>query len=147
MVVVMAHSIVIDGTRHEIDDVGDVIDVGAASDGPLIRVQRGVDGAVVISTAAATRDGAPMLGNLAVVAAGEGALVRAGALLVRVEWQAVARRIRAAGPAECRLCFGALAVNEPAVACGCDAPFHVECHALCETCPACGMPGGGGFVR
>jgi len=136
----MAHSIVIDGARQELDHAIDVGDAGAA---PRMRVQRGADGAVVISAAPALRDGAPLLGNLAVVAPGEGALVRTGTLLVRVEWRAAPRSIRAAAPADCRLCFGAFEPHEPAVACGCDAPFHVECHALCETCPACGMPGGG----
>jgi hypothetical protein len=133
------HVLALDDSRHEVTDA---TEIGRAGQLPVVRVHRTAAGVVVISAVPATRDGAPMLGNLATVASGEGAVVRAGGLRMCLEWSAACRSVPA-GVAPCRLCFGTFASGEPAMACGCEAPFHVECHALCVTCPACGMPGAG----
>jgi hypothetical protein len=134
------HYLALDDVLHQL---AEATDVGRAGSLPVLRVHpTETGGLVAISTVPATRDGAPMLGNLATIAWGEGAVVRANGLRIGVEWSAACRRVPA-GLVPCRLCFGSFAAGEIAMACSCDAPFHLECHALCVTCPACGMPGSG----
>jgi len=127
-----------DGSMRRVDGT---IDLGGP---PRVRVQPTAGGGVVVMSAApTTRDGTPVPGNLAPVLWGEGARVRSGGTLLVLEWQAAPRPHRAGAAASCRLCFGRLEQDAWASVCGCDAPFHAECHALCITCPACGLPAGG----
>jgi hypothetical protein len=138
----VGHVLTVDGIRHDLRDR--VTDVAGAGDLPLLRIHRTENrGVVVITAAPATRDGSPVLGNLTTLGLGEGGLVRVPGLRVAIEWTGKPGRVAANGM-PCRLCFAALGTDETAIACACAAPFHLECHALCVTCPGCGTPGGAG---
>src|SRR5262245_52779781 len=128
------HTLHLDGSCRSITAP---LDVPQQTGATLLRVVPLATGdTAVIATTRATRDGREILGRLAVIAAGEGAVVRAGGVRARLSWEPVARR-RPALPGEaCRLCFGA--VDQEAIACTCAAAFHEECHRLCITCPGCG---------
>jgi hypothetical protein len=92
----------------------------------------------VICAEPASRDGAPIIGNLAVVEPGEGALIRAGAQRVEIVWQAQSEPLAAPASGRCRLCFGGFAANESAARCACNSWFHDRCDELRHNCPACG---------
>ncbi len=144
----MPHEIHFDETRVIVEDV---VEIDRPDLGARVRIHRAADGAVVIVVATdATRDGAPLLGNLGVVAAGAGAIVRCGRLRLEIAWNptAVRRRPSAAGVSgassslsqRCRVCFGAFAPAEIVVACACDESFHDDCDHARRDCPACGAP-------
>lgn len=136
----MAHEIIIDGTPHTWRGAADLGPAGR----PWLRAHRLANGdTVVITAAAATRDGAPLLGNLAVVPWGASALLRVGAARVEIAWQSRAETGTAPAATRCRLCFGAVTAGELQVQCSCAATFHEECDRVRHTCPACGQPPGG----
>jgi hypothetical protein len=135
----MPHVLAIDGTQRALDALTEIGHIGALPVLRLLQVPAG--GVVVLAATPALRDGMPMLAGLAHVAWGTSMLVRAGRLRVGIEWQASARPVPA-GTHPCRLCGGAFVVGEMVTACGCEATYHHDCHALCVSCGACGMPGG-----
>jgi hypothetical protein len=132
----MPHEVVIHGERLPLHDV---LDVGHAAGGPLLRFLRlpGGDAAVIAATDA-TRDGRPLVGNLGVVDWGTSALLRAGGLRAEVAWRAGGERRRDVAGGRCRLCFGAFAPGETAVGCRCQVLFHEDCDRARLDCPACG---------
>lgn len=136
----MSHILHIDRVCVRLDDV---VVIDRPDLRAHVRVQRMADGAALVLAAHdATRDGAPMLGNLCVIAARAGAIVRTGGLRMIVSWSATSVRSRAGSgdTRRCRLCFGALVADEPIVACGCGEPFHDDCDRARIDCPACGAP-------
>ena len=130
----MPHDIVIEGIRHELRDS---LDLGRA--GTRLRVHRLPEGdAVLLTSAHTTCDGLPLLGNLALVRRGEGALVRMLGLRVEVAWRDAAG-VRPAGATDrCRLCLGAFMPGEEAIVCRCEVVFHGECARVLITCQGCG---------
>jgi hypothetical protein len=134
------HALLLDGSSRPLTAA---VDVARAGGRALLRVLplASLD-AVVVAAAPATRDGRELVGRLAVVDAGVGAVFRAAGLRAELCWQPAPRRRPAQAGEECRLCFGACAAGEEAVACACGAPFHPECRALCVTCPGCGERAG-----
>jgi hypothetical protein len=134
----MPHEIFIDGERHA---RGDAIDVGGA-----LRVHDCAGGGIVcITTAPATRDGRPLLGNLAHVEWGASALLRVGGRRVEICWRVGRTRRATEAGARCRVCFGTFAAAEAAVVCVCDVVFHDDCSRTLLTCPGCGAPPAGDF--
>jgi hypothetical protein len=128
---------------HERVIVDDIVEIDRADVAARLRVHRASDGsAVIVAASATTRDGAPLVGNLAVVPAGTGAILRSGRLRIALTWSATAVRRRAGttGSRRCRVCFGAFMAEEIVVACGCDETFHDECDRARVDCPACGAP-------
>jgi hypothetical protein len=119
--------------------VADVVDVG------LFRVHPLASGGVaVLGPADATRDGAPIIGRLAVVAWGDGAILRAASERVAIVWDARAGRVVPRSGQACNLCHGGFDVgkDQAAIACACGMVFHLECHELVITCAECGAPRG-----
>jgi hypothetical protein len=108
---------------------------------PLLRVHR-LDGGdvAVIAAVAATRDGVPLVGNLAIVRAGDSALLRAEGVRIDLSWRSEDRRGHAGAGQRCRLCFGAFVAGEPVIVCRCEAVLHEECDEVRVTCAACGAP-------
>jgi hypothetical protein len=145
--VTMAHVMSSLGSdRSVVDDVVDVVVVGRVpGGGPLVRAHRLSSGDTAVITAVeGTRDGLPLLGNLALVSWGEGALLRLAGVRVVIEWEAgTARRVVGAGTA-CRLCFGAFDADERGVICPCEAVFHGDCDSVRADCPGCGRRRVGG---
>ena len=145
----MAHELHFDEARVIVDDV---VEIARPDLGARIRVHRARDGAAVVIVASdATCDGAPLLGNVAVVAAGAGAIVRCGKLRVKIAWNATAvRRLVCAADAapgalavdsrRCRVCFGPFVPDETVVVCACDEGFHEDCDRARLDCPGCGAP-------
>ena len=132
----MPHEILID--RHPIE-LREATDIGRGGAAGLLRLQRRENGDLLIMIPGdATRDGAPVLGNLAIVARGEGALVRATGCCVEIVWQDRAGRRPVEAGRRCRLCFGAFAPDEIAAACTCESVFHADCDDLRSDCPGCG---------
>lgn len=143
---------------HEIHSDGehvvlvDVVEIDRRDRGARVRVLRGADGsAIVVAATGATRDGAPLIGNLGVVAAGAGAIVRAGTLRITIVWSATAMRRRATAASvdaagrvrrvsRCRTCFGAFTPGEIVIACACNEEFHQDCERARIDCPGCGAP-------
>src|SRR2546426_12689226 len=93
----------------------DVLDVGGGAEQPHLRLHalRGGD-AVAIVSADATCDGLPLLGQLALVPWGRGALIRYGRVRAEIAWRACSERRAAATGERCRVCFRACAPG-PAV--------------------------------
>ena len=144
----MPHEIHFDDTRVIVDDV---VELDRPELGARVRVHRARDGAAVVVVASdATCDGAALLGNVVVVAAGAGAIVRCGKLRVNIGWNATAVRRRACGDTaagasapssrRCRVCFGSFVPAETVVACACDESFHEDCDRARLDCPGCGAP-------
>jgi hypothetical protein len=132
----MPHELHIGAERPAPREVTDIGPVGAM---PLLRAHRQANGTLVlIASEGATCDGVPLLGNLAVISCGTGALLRAGGTRVEVVWQPRSERCAAAAGCRCRVCFGAFAADAMAVLCVCEAYFHHECHAVLINCPGCG---------
>jgi hypothetical protein len=130
----MPHDLVIDGIHHELREV---LDLGRA--GARLRVHKLPEGdAVLLTSAAATRDGFPLLGNLGVVCRGEGALVRLQGLRVEVAWRDAAGARPADATDRCRLCLAAFTPDEEAIVCRCEVVFHRDCARVLITCPGCG---------
>ena len=145
----MPHEIHFDDTRLIVHDV---VEIDRPELGARVRVHRAQDGAaVVVAASDATCDGAALLGNVVVVAAGAGAIVRCGKLRVNIAWNATAVRRRAcaadatrgalaASSRRCGVCFGSFVADETAVVCACDETFHDDCDRVRLDCPACGAP-------
>jgi hypothetical protein len=136
----MPHVLTLGSARFIVDDGVDVVDVGRIPNGPpLVRAHRLPSGdTVVITGSEASRDGLPLLGNLALVSWGQGGLLRVAGVRVVIEWEArAARRVIGAGRS-CRLCFGAFGSEEQGVICPCEAVFHGDCDAARADCPGCG---------
>jgi hypothetical protein len=132
----MPHEVLIAGERLTLRDE---LSVGAWGDGPLLWLRRLANGdAVVVTAAAATRDGLPLLGGIGVVEWGTSALLRAAGVRVEIAWRVVAERRPAEGREECPICFGGLERGVPAIACRCESLFHDECNAARIDCPDCG---------
>jgi hypothetical protein len=139
---VMPHDMVIEGERFP---VRDVTEIARGCTRPLLRAHRTSAGdLVVIAATSATRDGAPLLGNLAVVAWGTSALLRIGDRRVEAAWRDAEERRAAAAGERCRLCFGPFASDEAAVVCRCACVFHEDCNLARVDCPSCGAPREGG---
>ncbi len=132
----MPHEILIDGSRCTLCEV---IDIGRNGMPPLVRVVPLANGdAAVITAAAASRDGVPVVGQLARIERGSGAIIRSGSLQLAIAWQSRGER-RAPVPGErCRVCFGAFDAGAETARCVCDAVFHSECDRVRLTCPGCG---------
>ena len=131
----MPHAIVTAVASLVLDDV---IEVGRNGDVPVLHFRRQERGdAVVIAPAGGRIDGRAMVGGLAVIDWGRGALVRAGDLHVDVQWRAARARRVATATTECAVCFGAILLDESIIACSCDSPSHPECAALLLSCPDC----------
>jgi hypothetical protein len=120
----------------------DIVEVGRSGQVPVLRFVRmtGGDTVVLAPPSGARIDGRPMLGGLAVIDRGAGALVRAGEWRVEVRWQSAREWRTAPAGLECAVCFGAIAAGEPIVACRCEAPAHADCATLAITCPGCAAP-------
>jgi hypothetical protein len=105
----------------------------------LLRVRRGPGGeAVVLSAGPLLRDGRVVIGGLAVVEVGRGAVLRANGARITIEWRALGGERAALAGERCRLCFTDLPTGAPVRSCGCEAVFHSECDRLRHDCPACG---------
>jgi hypothetical protein len=136
----MAHEIIMDGAPQP---PSAVTDIGPAAR-PWLRVHRLPNAdTLVISSAGATRDGTPLLGNLGLVPWGTSALLRAGAARVEIVWHARSEVGAADGATCCRMCFGSIAAGEPALRCACAVLLHEECDKVRITCPGCGLPNEG----
>ena len=120
----------------------DIVEIGRRGQVPALRFVRmtGGDAVVLAPPSGARIDGRPMLGGLAVIDRGAGALVRAAEWRVEVRWQAAREWRTAPAGLECAVCFGAIAAGEPITACQCEAPAHADCAAVAITCSACGAP-------
>jgi hypothetical protein len=130
------HVITVDGTRSVI---GGVVDVGRNGDRPLVRFHPSDDGdLVVLAPSGALIDGRPMVGGVAVVSWGSGAVVRADDLRVEVRFEAARETMRATAGMRCALCFDAVRVGEIVARCVCRSTVHAECYALLISCPSCG---------
>jgi hypothetical protein len=133
----MAHDIIINGERQPWDEVAQF----GPCERPRLRLHRLANGdALVITSDRTTRDGLPLLGNLAVIAWGTGARLRCGSFSAEIVWQSRNEAHTAARATRCRLCFGAIAAGETVVRCACAALLHLECDAVRVTCPGCGLP-------
>lgn len=132
----MPHVIVVANTRTSLRDV---VELGRNGEPPRLRFHPTPAGDVVVLAVAASRiDGRPLIGGLAVVEWGAGALVRAQDLRVEIVWEAGRTTRAAAGRQRCVLCYGAFGLRETIVACACDSPLHADCAAAMISCPSCG---------
>jgi hypothetical protein len=115
-----------------------VVDLGGDGAQPRLRFQTLANGdLVVIAPQGGRIDGRVMLGGLAVVEWGVGAIVRAHER-VEVRWNA-AREVRtAAATRRCALCYGPIAAGEAMSVCACEATVHPECHEVMISCSSCG---------
>jgi hypothetical protein len=131
----MPHVIDVDGSRTVLRSG---VDLGRNGGRPLLRFVPLESGdLVVFAPAGAALDGRPMVGGIAVVSWGAGALVRARDLRVVVRWEH-AREIRSApAGSRCGLCFGP-AASETVVVCYCRTPVHEDCFAVLINCSSCG---------
>ena len=120
----------------------DIVEIGRRGQVPVLRFVRmtGGDAVVLAPPSGARIDGRPMLGGLAVIDRGAGALVRAGEWRVEVRWRAARERRTAPAGLECAVCFGPIAAGEPIVLCHCEAPAHADCAAVAITCAGCAAP-------
>jgi hypothetical protein len=135
---IMPHTIVLDGSSIPLDDV---VDLGRHGGGSRVRFERVSSGdAVVIAPAGGRLDGSPMLGGIALIEWGVGALVRVPGLRIEVRWSAAVERRSAPTGMRCSLCFGAVVPGEGVSLCRCEAPLHEECTAVMISCPGCGAP-------
>ena len=132
----MPHTIVVAETSIPLREV---VEIGRHGGRSLLRFQPLDSGDVLVLAPAGARiDGRPMLGGLAVVDWGTGALVRSLHLRVEVRWEA-AREVRTAAEAgRCALCYGAVGREESIVVCRCETAVHEECAAAMISCPSCG---------
>jgi hypothetical protein len=119
------------------------LDIVADGETSRLRLWRSTAGdAIAAASGPASIDGRPMLGRLAVVGWGRGALLRVGGLAVDVLWRpACGRRVPPEGR-RCRLCFGAFEEGEVATVCPCEALFHGDCDDVRVSCPDCGATPG-----
>jgi hypothetical protein len=134
----MPHVITIDGRSITLHDR---IDVAREAGHPALRLHRLPEGdALVLSATDATCDGMPMIGSLAIVPLGSGAIVRGGGMQVNVLWRVSARREIAGTRQRCRLCAGGFVAEEVVIVCACEEAFHDECERVRHDCPSCGAP-------
>lgn len=119
----------------------DGVDLGRGDAQCLLRFQPLASGDVVVFAPDSGRvDGRTMLGGVAVIEWGTGALIRTRDLRVEVRWEP-ASGVRTAGAGtRCAVCFGAVAPGETVVVCRCETPVHEECAAVTISCPTCGAP-------
>jgi hypothetical protein len=134
----MPHVITIADQQHV---VRDTVEIGRAGGALLLQAFRLEDGdAVLIAGSDATRDGMPMLGRLAVVSWGAGAVIRVGGVRVEMRWQPGCAPARARADEACAVCFGTFARGETVVACDCTHAFHDDCNRARVNCMRCGTP-------
>jgi hypothetical protein len=134
----MPHVILTDSQRHALTEV---VDLAVTGGSPLLRVHRTASGdAVAMANSDLMRDGLPLCGNLTLIPWGSSAVLRVRQLRVEIRWLARSEPRWAPPGQRCRLCFGAFAADESAVACSCEAAFHRDCELVRLTCPACGAP-------
>ena len=130
------HAIVVAGSRTALRGV---VELGRNGERPLLRFQPFARGdLVVLAPSGARIDGRPMVGGLAVVDWGSGAVVRALDLRVEVRWERARETRGATEDRRCAICFDALAALETVVACSCETIVHQECFAATISCPSCG---------
>jgi len=131
----MPHTILVAGSSIA---VRGVVDLGGDGAPPRLRFQSSANGdLVVIAPHGGRIDGRAMIGGLAVVDWGFGALVRAHER-VEVRWNP-AREVRTAGAVRrCALCYGPIAAGDTMSVCSCEATAHPECHEVMISCSSCG---------
>lgn len=118
--------------------IRDVVDVGNGCERPRLRFQPLASGDLgIMSQHDGHVDGRAMLGGLAVVQWGCGAIVRAPDR-IEVRWVA-ARELRTAPTARrCALCLGPIAGGDAMSVCVCEVAVHPACHAVMISCSSCG---------
>jgi hypothetical protein len=132
----MAHGLLVDGTRSAVRGPVDLTRDGRV----LFHFEPLANGdAVVFAPAGGRIDGRPMLGGLAVVDWGRGAVVRAAGLRVELVWNAVREIRRAAAPGRCACCLDPITTDEVVVVCTCETAVHDHpCARAMISCQTCG---------
>jgi hypothetical protein len=131
----MPHAIVVDGSRIAVRDVVEVKRHGRAA----LRFQPLAGGDLaVVAPHGGWIDGRPILGGLATVDWGAGALLRADGRAIEVRWEASRETRVTTAVGRCALCFGSIARGEATTLCTCATALHAECFAVMISCPSCG---------
>jgi hypothetical protein len=129
------HVIAVDGERTVLRGVAEL---GRNGGRPLLRFLALACGdLVVLAPAGARCDGRRMIGGVAVIEFGRGAVVRTGGLRADVLWEHVRETRLAPAGSRCAVCFGP-AGGDTVVTCYCGAPAHPRCFAVLITCSSCG---------
>jgi hypothetical protein len=132
----MAHAMIVDGTRSTVHGR---VDLGRDHGRLVLRIEPLPNGdTVVVAPAGARIDGRPMLGGLAVVDWGRGAIVRAGGLRVELVWEAAREVRRASAPGRCACCLDPIAAGEVTMVCTCETAVHDPCARAMISCQTCG---------